>query len=87
MHADFSSQEYFRDPAAGIEKLRSAGPVIEVRFPIVGKVWTTTTQELADEVLKDSKTFTLRRDDGSLPTAMVDAGPPARPCEQHADGG
>ncbi len=67
MHADFSSQEYFRDPAAGIAKLRSAGPVIQVRFPIVGKVWTTTTQELADQVLKDSKTFTLRRDDGSLP--------------------
>ena len=66
MHADFSSQEYFRDPAAGIEKLRSAGPVIEVHFPIVGKVWTTTTQELADQVLKDSKTFTLRRDDGNV---------------------
>jgi cytochrome P450 len=66
MHADFSSQEYFRDPAGGIEKLRSAGPVIEVHFPIVGKVWTTTTQELADEVLKDSKTFTLRREDGNV---------------------
>ncbi len=66
MHADFSSQEYFRDPAGGIEKLRSAGPVIEVHFPIVGKVWTTTTQELADQVLKDSKTFTLRREDGNV---------------------
>jgi hypothetical protein len=27
MRADFSSQNYFRNPAAGIEKLRSAGPV------------------------------------------------------------
>jgi cytochrome P450 PksS len=67
MHADFSSQEYFRDPGAGIARLRSLGPVIEVRFPIVGKVWTTTTQDLADQVLKDTRTFTLRRDDGSLP--------------------
>src|ERR1044072_3842921 len=66
MPADFSSQEYFRDPAAAIAKLRVQGPVIQVHFPIVGKVWTTTTQELADEVLKDSKTFTLRRDDGSV---------------------
>src|SRR5262245_23362776 len=66
MQADFSSQTYFRNPAAAIEKLRSAGPVVEVRFPIVGKVWTTTTQDLADRVLKDSETFTLRRDDGSV---------------------
>lgn len=66
MHADFSSQNYFRNPAAEIERLRSAGQVVEVRFPIVGKVWTTTSQDLADRVLKDSETFTLRRDDGSV---------------------
>jgi cytochrome P450 PksS len=66
MRADFSSQNYFRNPAAEIDKLRSAGPVVEVRFPIVGKVWTTTSQDLADRVLKDSETFTLRRDDGSV---------------------
>jgi cytochrome P450 len=66
MRADFSSQNYFRNPASEIEKLRSAGLVLEVRFPIVGKVWTTTTQDLADRILKDSETFTLRRDDGSV---------------------
>jgi cytochrome P450 len=66
MRADFSSQNYFRNPAAEIARLRSAGPVVEVRFPIVGKVWTTTTQDLADRVLKDSDTFTLRRDDGNV---------------------
>jgi cytochrome P450 PksS len=66
MRADFSSQDYFRNPAAEIEKLRSAGPVVDVRFPIVGKVWTTTTQDLADRVLKDSDTFTIRRDDGTI---------------------
>jgi cytochrome P450 len=66
MRADFSSQNYFRNPAAEIEKLRSAGRVVEVRFPIVGKVWTTTTQDLADRILKDSETFALRRDDGSV---------------------
>jgi cytochrome P450 len=63
---DFTSQAFFRDPAAGIERLRSAGPVIETRFPIVGKVWITTTYELTAQVLKDSGTFTLRKEGGGL---------------------
>ena len=66
MRFDLSSQAYFRNPAAGIARLRAAGAVVEVRFPIVGTVWTTTTQALADRVLKDDATFTLRRDDGSI---------------------
>jgi cytochrome P450 PksS len=66
LDADFTSQEFFRNPAAQIEKLRAAGPVVEVRFPLVGKVWTTTTQALANQVLRDSKTFTLRKDDGRI---------------------
>jgi cytochrome P450 len=66
LHADFASQDYFRNPAAAMEKLRNAGPVVEVRFPIVGKIWTTTTQALADRVLKDTETFTVRSDDGKV---------------------
>ena len=62
----FAAQDYFRNPAAELEKLRSAGPVVEVRFPIVGKVWTTTTLDMTDRVLKDSETFTIRRDDGVI---------------------
>jgi cytochrome P450 len=62
LHMDFTSQDYLRDPAAGLAKLRSAGPVVEVRFPIVGKVWITTTSELAARVLKDGETFTMRKD-------------------------
>ncbi|WP_119391827.1 cytochrome P450 [Taklimakanibacter lacteus] len=58
---DFTSQDYFRNPAAGIEKLRASGPVVAARFPIIGPVWITTTHELANRVLKDSETFTLRR--------------------------
>src|SRR5262249_49878626 len=59
---DFTSQEYLRDPAAGLARLRAAGPVVEVRFPIVGKTWITTTSELAGRVLKDNVTFTMRKD-------------------------
>jgi cytochrome P450 PksS len=61
---DFTSQDYFRDPAAAVAKLRAAGPVVRTRFPIVGKVWITTTQDLAARVLKDSDTFTLRKNGG-----------------------
>ncbi len=66
LYADFASQDYFRNPGAAIEKLRTAGPVVEVRFPIIGRVWTTTTQALADQVLKDTSTFTMRKEDGTV---------------------
>src|SRR3954468_13367217 len=64
--ADFVSQDYFRNPAAAIEKLSAAGGVVKVRFPIIGVVWTTTTQALADQVLKDTDTFTIRKDNGDV---------------------
>jgi cytochrome P450 len=57
---NFTSQEFFRNPAAAIERLRTCGPVVEISLPIVGRVWTTTTYESAARVLKDSETFTLR---------------------------
>jgi cytochrome P450 len=66
LYADFASQDYFRNPAAAVDKLRTTGPVVKVRFPIIGWVWTTTTQALADQVLKDTSTFTLRSDDGNV---------------------
>jgi cytochrome P450 PksS len=66
MRVDFTSQAFFRDPAAGIEKLRACGPVVETRFPIVGKVWITTTYESTARVLKDSEAFTLRQEGGAL---------------------
>jgi cytochrome P450 PksS len=62
MRVDFTSQEFFRNPSAGIERLRARGPVVETRFPIVGKVWLTTTYDAAARVLKDSTMFTLRKD-------------------------
>ena len=62
---DFISQAFFRDPAAGVERLRTLGPVVKTRFPIIGTVWITTTYELAARVLKDSATFTLRNAEGA----------------------
>jgi cytochrome P450 PksS len=63
---DFTSQDYLRDPARGLALLRAAGPVVEVRFPIVGKTWITTTEEAASRVLKDHHGFTLRKDGGAV---------------------
>ena len=61
LHMDFTSQDYLRDPATGLAKLRAASPVVEVRFPIIGRTWVTTTSDLASHVLKDSETFTMRK--------------------------
>jgi cytochrome P450 len=63
---DFTSQDYLRNPAAGIERLRTSGPIVKVRFPIIGRTWITTTVEAADRMLKDSRTFTLRKDGGEI---------------------
>src|SRR5271155_3669951 len=66
VHVNLSSQMFFRNPAAEIEKMRAAGPVVEVHIPIIGKVWTTTTQDLSDQVLRDSDSFTVRTEDGAV---------------------
>lgn len=63
---DFSSETFNRDPAAGIAMLRARGEVVEVRFPIVGWVWLTTTYDAASVMLKESATFTLRKEDGEV---------------------
>jgi cytochrome P450 len=66
IRVDLTSQNFFRDPAAGIEKLRAGGPIVEVRLPIFGRVWITTTQEMASRVLKDNRVFTLRNENGTV---------------------
>ena len=63
---DFTSDAFFRDPAATIPALRAKGPLVKTRFPIVGRVWITTTYEATAAVLKDSATFTLRKEGGDV---------------------
>jgi len=63
---DFVSQEYLRNPSRAVARLRAVGPIVEVNFPIIGKVWITTTQELAGRVLKDSNTFSVRNESGTI---------------------
>src|SRR6201990_2944685 len=63
---DFRNEDFLRDPSAGVAMLRAAGPAVETRFPIVGKVWVTTTYEATARVLKDSTTFSLRKEGGEV---------------------
>src|SRR6476660_9687590 len=63
---DFASEAFLRNPKAGVALLRSSGPVVTTRFPIIGRVWVTTTYEAAARVLKDSSVFTLRKEGGSV---------------------
>jgi cytochrome P450 len=63
---DFTSDAFFRDPPKAIATLRASGPVVGIRFPLVGDVWTTTTHDATAQVLKDSTTFTLRKEDGEV---------------------
>jgi cytochrome P450 len=63
---DFVSEAFFRYPAATVATLRAIGPAVETRFPIVGRVWVTTTYEATARVLKDSATFSLRKEGGGV---------------------
>jgi cytochrome P450 len=65
-HVDFTSEAFFRNPEAGVASLRASGPVVTTKFPIIGRVWVTTTYEAAARVLKDSSVFTLRKEGGAL---------------------
>jgi hypothetical protein len=44
---DFTSEAFLRDPRASVALLRSSGPVVATKFPIIGQVWVTTTYEAA----------------------------------------
>jgi len=63
---DFASEAFFRNPAPTVAKLRAIGPAVETYFPIVGKVWVTTTHEATARLLKESATFSLRKEGGKV---------------------
>ena len=63
---DFVSEAFFRDPGAAIATLRASGAAVATRFPMVGRVWITTTHDAAARVLKDDSIFTLRKEDGAI---------------------
>jgi cytochrome P450 len=54
---DLAAQSFKRDPFPALARLREAGPVVQVRLPILGKTWVATTHDAVSEVLKDDRTF------------------------------
>ena len=63
---DFASEAFFRDPPAAVARLRAAGPAVKASFPLFGRVWVTTTYEATARVLKESATFSLRKESGQV---------------------
>jgi cytochrome P450 len=63
---DFASEAFFRDPGAAVAKLRAIAPLVATIFPLTGRVWVTTTYEATARVLKDSESFTMRKEDGTV---------------------
>lgn len=61
MTPDLFSKAAAEDPSTGFEQLRSLGTVAQVRMPLVGKVFITTTHEATAAMLKDNTRFTMRR--------------------------
>ena len=54
---DLASQSFMRNPFPALARMRQAGPVVQLRLPILGKTWIATTHEAVTTVLKDDSTF------------------------------
>ncbi|MCB1510323.1 MAG: cytochrome P450 [Hyphomicrobiaceae bacterium] len=63
---DLTSPAHLRDPGVMTDRLRAKGPLVRVRFPIIGRVWLATTQEMAGHILKDNAGFGMRRAGGGI---------------------
>ncbi|MCI0361324.1 MAG: cytochrome P450 [Planctomycetaceae bacterium] len=54
---DLTSQAFKECPFPTLARMREAGPVIRVRFPLFGKVWMATTYEAVNDLLRDHHQF------------------------------
>lgn len=54
-----TGQAFSRHPWSTFATMREAGEVVPVKFPIMGKIWVTTTYAATEAVLKDNKLFVL----------------------------
>ncbi len=55
-----------QDPVPTLAKLREEGPLVRSKIPILGKVWFTTNQAAAAEILKDQDRFSVKKSDGKV---------------------
>lgn len=54
---DFFGVDSKRDPFPGLRAIREAGPLVPVKFPILGRVYLATTWESVTDFLKGSDLF------------------------------
>ncbi len=85
LRMDFTSQDYLRNPAMGLAELRAAGPVVEVRFPIIGKTWITTTSRSGRPRSEGQRDVHNAQERQSCRPALVDARVDTHARGQHAD--
>jgi cytochrome P450 len=57
LRIDFENVADKANPFPFFARLREAGPVIPVKFPLVGKVWVTTTYDATSAMVKDNALF------------------------------
>lgn len=70
MKSVFTSSKFMEDPFSHIDNMREQGALVQIKLPIIGKVWVTTNQKTAGLILKDTRNFTLRKKSGRV-TGLV----------------
>lgn len=56
-YLDISSQAYKRNPYPTLAKSIRQGPVVKIKYPLIGSFWAATTYEAVNELLRDRETF------------------------------
>lgn len=52
------------NPFEAVSEMRKSGRLVRQKIPIIGKVWLTTDQDIATQILKDSENFGVRKPNG-----------------------
>src|SRR6056297_3204472 len=55
MNFKISTPEFLAEPAETLARMREAGPLVQVKVPVIGPTWITTTDAAARALLKDPR--------------------------------
>ena len=57
MAYDLSDRAFLTNPAPVLDQMRAEGPLVQVKLPVVGRCWMTTTDQAARSLLKSPDRF------------------------------
>lgn len=57
MAYDLSDPDFLINPQPQLARMRSEGALVQIKIPLIGKTWVTTTDAAARQVLKNSDLF------------------------------